>query len=85
MSTAIILSQDLVLKSGTVPAGTVLGTNADELRSLGAGVKLSPQIAQTLSCQHPFFDYAMVAVPTSHIAGYEQVLRDAMELYRAAR
>ena len=83
MSTAITLSQDLKLKSGTVPAGTVLDTNADELRSLWAGVKLAPQIRQTLGCQHPFFDYAMVAVPTSHITDYDVVLQQARELHGA--
>ena len=80
MSTAITLSQDLKLKSGTVPAGTVLDTNADALMKFWQGAKLCGTVTPTLSCQHPFFDGASVAVPSTHIVNSRDVLMRGREL-----
>lgn len=85
MSTArtITLRSDLPMRGGiTIPAGTKLATSTEALVSLAYGVKLAPQIGQTLSVEHPLHEGALLAIPTGYIGDYSEVLMWALQLTR---
>lgn len=79
----VTLRSDLPMRGGiTIPAGTALATSVEHIAGLGHGVRLSPQIGQTLSVEHPLYEGALLAVPVCYIDRYEEVLHEALALTR---
>jgi hypothetical protein len=82
MSTArtITLRSDLPMRGGvTIPAGIELTTDTVELAHLVRRIKTMPQMGHTLNVAHPLCEGAKLAVPTGYIAGYRELLQEALQ------